>query len=87
MPVLLLNAYAARLPALTAEEALLTVERVAAGSGTLRRGVARQLISTWQRAADRQRIVIRPKSRDEYRAQMAMQGLAVRLVKPEPPDA
>jgi hypothetical protein len=77
MPAPLLTAYAEQLSRLSAEESLQAFERVAAGSGSLKRGVARQLVAAWQRATDRPRLVVRPTSREMYDAQMAMAGIGI----------
>lgn len=81
MPTPLLNAYAEMLPRLIAEESLLTSERVAVGSGSLKRGQGRQIAQGWMRQTDRPRDVIRPKSKEMYHAQMAMAGIGVKKVK------
>jgi hypothetical protein len=80
MPVPLLNAYAEQLPRLHAEESLQAFERIAAGTRSLRRGAARQLLSSWQRQTEQQRVVVRPKNREAYEAQMAMAGVGVKRV-------
>lgn len=76
----LLNAYADQVARISAEESLQAAERVAVGSGSLKRGTARQLLSAWQRAAEQRRVVIRPKSREMYDAQMRMSGIGVKRV-------
>lgn len=78
MPSLLLDAYAAQLHRLTAEEALQAAERTAVGSGVLRRGVGRQITAAWQRQVGRQGPVLRPRSREAYEAHMAMAGIPVK---------
>lgn len=76
----LLNAYSEQLPRLVAEESLQAAERMAVGSGSLKKGVGRRIASGWERATDRQRTVMRPKGRAQYMAQMAGVGIAVKSV-------
>lgn len=80
MPVPFLNAYADELPRLAAEESLLTAERVAVGSGSLKKGVGHRISDGWVRQTGQRRAVIRPKSREMYRAQMAGLGIGVKTV-------
>lgn len=80
MPTPLLNAFAENLPRISAEESLQAAERVAVGSGTLKKGVGPRIASGWQRQADQRRVVIRPKSREMYQAQMAGLGIGVKTV-------
>ena len=79
MPTPLLNQYTANLPRLTAEESLLMAERVAVGSGSLKKGKGRQIAGQWHRATGQTRHVLRPKSREAYEAQMAMAGIGVKV--------
>ena len=81
MPVPLLNEYVENLPRLTAEESLQAAERVAVGSGSLKKGKGRQIAGQWQRATGRTRHVLKPSSKEAYVAQMAMQGIAVKKVR------
>lgn len=80
MPAPLLSAHAAQMRHLEAEEALQLAERVAVGSGTLRRWTAQRIVRDWQRAVDRPRAVLRPRTREAYDAQMAVSGIAVKRV-------
>jgi hypothetical protein len=80
MPTPLLNAYAEQLPRITAEESLQAAERVAVGSGSLKKGVGSRIASGWQRQADQKRIAIRSTSREMYHAQMAGLGIGVKKV-------
>lgn len=86
MPPALLNAYIAALPRLTAEESLLAAERVAVGTGSLRRGQARRVAQAWQRATDQQTPRVRARGAAEYAAQMAGMGIGVKLTKVDKPD-
>ena len=82
MPMPLVAAHIDAMPHLIAEESLRAVERVAIGSGRVKRGTARAVTGRWQRLANEHRYVLaRPSSRQEYRVQMAMSGIAVRTVK------
>jgi hypothetical protein len=81
MPTPLLNAHAAQLPRISAAESLQAAERIAVGSGTLKKGVGRRITDGWQRQADQRRQVIRPKSPEMYEAQMAGLGIGVKKVK------
>src|SRR5688500_3605156 len=83
MPTSLLNAYAEQLPRISAEESLQAAERIAVGSGTLKRGVDRRISDGWTRQAGQRRLVIRPKSAQMYQAQMSALGIGVKLVKPD----
>lgn len=83
MPIPLLNAYADNLPRLTAEESLQAAERMAVGSGSLKKGKGKQIAGQWQRATGQTRQVLRPSSKEAYVAQMAMSGIGVKLVKPD----
>lgn len=81
MPLLLLNAYAERLPRLTGEESLQFAERIAVGTGSLKKGEGRRIASGWQRMAEQHRPVVRPKDEAMYRAQMAGMGIGIKKVK------
>lgn len=81
MPTPLLNAYAEQLPRISAAESLQAAERVAVGSGTLKKGVGRRIADGWQRQADQRRHVVRPGNREMYQAQMAGLGIGVKTVK------
>lgn len=82
MPTPLLSAYVDAMPRLMAEESLREAERIAVGGGHLKRGVARNISNRWRRqAGDRGPVLARPSSREGYRAQMAMAGVGVRMVK------
>lgn len=83
MPVPLLSAYIDNLPRLTAEESLVAAERIAVGTGSLRKGQGKQIAGQWQRATGQTRQVLKPSSKEAYRAQMAMAGIGVKLVKPD----
>ena len=83
MPVPLLSAYIESLSRLTAEESLVAAERVAVGTGSLKRGQGKQIAGQWSRATGQTRHVLRPSSKEAYRAQMAMAGIAVKAVKPD----
>lgn len=86
MPPAMLNAYIDALPRLTAEESLLASERVAVGSGSLKRFVARRIQSGWIRQADQRRPTMRASGPAEYRAQMAAVGVALKLEKRAEPN-
>lgn len=80
MPTPLLGAHIDAMPHLLAEESLRAVERVAIGGGRVKRGTARAVTGRWQRLANEHRYVLsRPRSRAEYRAQMAVHGVGVRM--------
>lgn len=79
MPTPLLNSYAEMAPRLAAEESLLTAERIAVGTGSLRKGVGRRIAHGWERQADQRRIAIRPKGPGEYAATMASVGIGVKI--------
>lgn len=81
MPTLLLNAYAANLPRLAAEESLIAAQRVAVGTGSLKKGEGRRIAEDWQRLTAHRRPVVRPKDEAMYRAQIAGMGIGVRKVK------
>ena len=81
MPTPILNAYAEQLPRISAAESLQAAERVAVGTGSLKKGVGRRIADGWQRQAGKSRPVIRPKSREMYDAQMAGLGIGVKRVK------
>ena len=83
MPTELLNEYAANLPRLTAEESLLAAERMAVGSGTLKKGKGRQIAEQWRRATGQTRHVLRPSSEEMFTAQMGGLGIGVKKVKVE----
>lgn len=83
MPLPLLDAYAVNLPRLAAEESLTAAERIAVGTGSLRKGEGRRIAHAWQRAADQRAPVIRPKGAAEYAAHMAAMGIGIRKVKPD----
>lgn len=83
MPAPLLNAYSEQLPRIVAEESLQVAQRVAVGSGTLKKGVGRRISETWTRQAGQRPSVVRPKSREMYQAQMAGLGIGVKMVKPD----
>jgi hypothetical protein len=80
MPTPFLNAYADELPRISAEESLQAAERVAVGSGTLKKGVGRRIADGWQKQAGKSRPVMRPKSKEMYQAQMAGLGIGVKSV-------
>jgi hypothetical protein len=80
MPIPLLNAYADHMPRLSAEESLLAAERVAVGSGSLRKGVGRRIADGWRRRAQTQRMILRPTSRAQWEAQAAGVGVGVKRV-------
>lgn len=81
MPTLLLNAYATRLPRLSAEESLMAAQRIAVGTGSLQKGDGRRIAEGWQRMAAQHRPVVRPTDEAMYAAQMAGLGIGVRKVK------
>ena len=83
MPVPLLNQYVEALPSLTAEESLVAAERVAVGSGSLKKGLGKQIAGQWQRQTGRTRHVLKPSTKEAYRAQMAIAGIGVKMVKPD----
>ena len=83
MPVPLLNAYAENLSRLTAEESLVAAERVAVGTGSLKKGQGKRIAGQWSRRADQTRHVLKPSSKEAYAAQMAMSGIGVKFVKPD----
>lgn len=78
MPTSLLSAYVEQLPRISASESLQAAERIAVGTGSLKKGVGRRIASGWARQADHDRPVVRPTSPESYRAQMAMVGIAVK---------
>lgn len=81
MPTPLLNAYAAGLPRLAAEESLMAAQRIAVGTGSLKKGEGRRIAEGWQRMADHHRPLVKPADEAMYRAQMAGLGIGVRKVK------
>ena len=81
MPTPLLNAYSAQLPRLRAEESLLAAERTAVGTGSLKKGEGRRILAGWQRQTDQRPPVVRPRTREQYRAHMAGLGVGVKTVK------
>lgn len=83
MPTPLLNAYAEQMPRLVAEDSLRAAERIAVGSGTLKKGVGKRIADGWQKQAGQGRPVVRPKSPEMYEAQMAGLGIGVKKVKVE----
>lgn len=86
MPTSVLNAYAEQLPRLSAEESLLAAQRVAVGSGSLKKGEGRRVAAGWERTAGQARPVLRPKGRAEYEAHMAAAGIAVKRQGKATPD-
>jgi hypothetical protein len=86
MPAPLLNAYAAQLPGLVAEESLLAATRVAVGSGSLRKGEGRRLMATWSRTAGQGHPAPRPKGPAEYAARMAVMGIGVKRTRKASPE-
>lgn len=78
MPTALLNAHAEELPRISASESLLEAERVAVGAGHLKRGTRQRITSAWQREARSHRVVLRPKTREEHEAYLAMSGLKIK---------
>lgn len=78
MPTPILNAYAEQLPRLSAEESLMAANRVAVGSGSLKKGVGQRIAQGWQRAAGRSAPALRPKGPAEYAAHMAALGIGVK---------
>lgn len=82
MPIPLLNAYAQKLPVLVAEDSLRAAERIAVGTGSFRdKHAGKRIAEGWQRQANQHRVVIRPKSKEMYAAQMAGMGIGVKSVK------
>lgn len=81
MPVPLLNAHAEKLPRLVAEESLREAERIAVGSGSLKKGVGSRITSGWLRQADQHRPAVRATSKAVYRATMAGLGIGVKPTK------
>jgi len=78
MPTPVLNAYAEQLPRLSAEESLLAANRIAVGSGTLKKGEGRRIASSWQRLVGEQRVTVRSTGPAEYAAHMAALGIGVK---------
>jgi hypothetical protein len=87
MPTPFLNAYAEQLPRLTAEESLMAANRVAVGSGSLKKGVGQRIAQGWQRSAGQGAPAIRPKGPAEYAAHMASLGIGVKRQRKVTPDA
>jgi hypothetical protein len=86
MPTPLLNAYAEQLPRLSAEESLLAANRIAVGTGSLRKGEGRRIAAGWQRAMGQRVPSVRPKGPGEYAAHMAGLGIGIKRVKKVTPD-
>ena len=86
MPPAILDAYAMAVPALTAEESLQVAERVAVGSGSLKRGVGRRISEGWMRTVGRDRPQLRPTTKAEHQAYSQAAGVAVRYVRVERQD-
>ncbi len=84
MPPGLLNAFIDQIAPLRAEESLLTAERVAVGTGSLRKGVGRRITAGWERQTDRQRPKMRARSREQYQALLAGVGIGVKPARVEP---
>lgn len=78
MPTPILNAYAEQLPRLSAEESLLSANRIAVGTGSLKKGEGRRVVAGWSRQVDDRRSVVRPKGPSEYAAHMAAMGIGVK---------
>lgn len=79
MPTPLLDAYASQVTPLHAEESLSAAERIAVGTGSLRKGMGRRIADGWSRQVDRERPKLRPQSKAEYLAHAAAAGVAVRM--------
>jgi hypothetical protein len=88
MPTPILNSYIEQLDPLTAEESLIAAERIAVGTGSLKKGAARRIAAGWQRRTDRHVPRIRPSTAASYRAQLAGLGIGV-MTEPvsKAPDA
>jgi hypothetical protein len=87
MPTPFLNAYAEQLPRLTAEESLMAANRVAVGSGSLKKGVGQRIAQRWLHSAGQMAPAVRPKGPAEYAAHMASLGIGVQKVKKVSQDA
>lgn len=87
MPTAMLTAYAEQLPRISAEESLLFAERVAVGTGSLKKGEGRRVASRWTKLADQRRPVFRPSTPEVYRAQMSSLGIGVKPTPKARPDA
>jgi hypothetical protein len=81
MPTPILNAYAAQLPRLSAEESLLAATRVAVGSGSLKKGEGQRIQHQWSKAAEQGAPVVRSTGPAQYAAHMAGLGIGVKKVK------
>lgn len=86
MPVPLLNAYVAELPRISAHESLLEAQRVAVGSGRMKRSERRRIVGSWQRLSDQARPALRPRTRAQAAAMAGQVGIRVVRVKKEAPD-
>lgn len=80
MPIPLLRAHLAMLPRLEAEESLVTVERLAVGTGSLKTAVRSRILDSWAKAA-RPLAVQRPTDPATRRALAAAAGIGVRVVR------
>lgn len=76
-----LRDYADMLPQLQAEESLLAADRIAVGTGSLKREVAREIASGWERAARANAPAPREKRRASPETLQAM-GIGYIVVEP-----